>query len=237
MTEPAKPRVRVPARSRRIGQCHRDDCELDAEFEAWLHVNCCAPGVTRAVKMKSSIICCNRHRLDVKDYVLSDRNKDVIATKLIEGGYPEPDFLSARIEFVPLPPTRTVLHAQGPAVAPVPCDRAECERPARWQIKQVFRLAWQKGTGRPLIEALTKMCVCDRCRELVRPRDLMDPEDKAATQAWLVSRGILNADFKTMQVGFEPMVDGEMVDPVQFVGRFQPYDLNTPKAQGATDAG
>lgn len=207
---------------RRSHQCHRDGCDTEAKFAVRLRVNCVAPGVVQPVAMDCSIKVCERHREEVRLFVLSDRNRETIRTSLMEGGYHEPDFMTARLEFVPVAAPvekqeeRTVLHVRGPTVC---CDRAGCANPAKWQIKQRFRMMWQRGKGRPMVEALTNMCVCDKHRNETKAADFLDADSRSATLGWLSKHGVSLPDFDTSEIAFIPMTDGGRVSPKVFVGK------------------
>lgn len=208
--------------NRRAHQCHRDGCDSEANHEVRLHINCVAPGVVEPVHMNSTIKVCDRHKDDklVRDYLLSPRNRDVIMTSLMEGGHHEPDFLTARIEFVPLPRKPLVIEMPKGVI----CDRDGCGKPARFQIKQLFRMMWQRGKGKPLVEALTNLCVCEDHRRETTVADVMDGEGRSATLAFLASRGVAMPDFDTAEIAFEPLLDGKRLDPFVFVGEGQPRD-------------
>jgi hypothetical protein len=212
---------------RRAHQCHRDGCASEAAFAVRVRLNCCAPSVTELVSMNASIKVCPRHRndADVRAYIFSEKNKETIRTSLMEGGHHEPDFLSARIEFVPLPPPKTVLHAQ---TAPG-CDRAGCFEPAGWQVKLRLRMMFQRGKGDHMIETLTNLRVCATHREDTKVEGLLDTEGRSATLAFLAERGFSMPDFDTAEVAFVPLVNGRPVDPRVFVGPDQPTDAIIPK--------
>lgn len=207
---------------RRAHQCHRDGCDSEAEFIVRLRLNCVAPGVVQPVTMDCSIKVCARHKDDVRAYVLSDRNKETIRISLTEGGYHEPDFFTARLEFVPVAvpedkrDVSTVLHVQGRQVC---CDRAGCANPAKWQVKQLFPMMWQRGAGQPMVEALTNICVCDRHRRETRAADFLDEESRSRTLAWLAKHGVSMPDFDRSEIEFLPLIDGRRLDPSVFVGK------------------
>lgn len=87
---------------RRAHQCHAKGCDSEAEFATKMHVNCVSPGLAEIVHMECTVKVCDRHKDKVRPYLLSPRNRAIICTSLMENGHAEPDFLSARIEFVPL---------------------------------------------------------------------------------------------------------------------------------------
>lgn len=215
---------------RRAHQCHSTGCDSEAIYGTKVFLDVVAPGVRYPVRMNGSIQVCERHKnmLVVREYYLNDANREVITTTLVDAGHPEPDFLSARIIFEPL----EVKHAAILAAPPAICDRAGCAKAARWQIKQRFRMLWQKGKGEPQVEVLTKMCVCDEHKAVTTAKDFTDRESLSSTRAWLNSRGVSLPDLKTMEIAFVP-IDGKRVDPKVFVGEDGPRDQFDIKTNGA----
>jgi len=202
-------------------QCHADGCDSQAAYTTKFVFDVAAPGVRYPVRTQCSIQVCERHKDEkaVRAYVLSDKNREQIITATMEGGHPEPDFLTARVIFEPIAPSTLAIHA-----APAPtCDRDGCRNAARWQIKERFRMMWQRGKGEPQVEVLTSLCVCDEHKALSRPADLRDKESKSRTLTWLNARGVSMPDFKTMTLGFVPL-DGKRIDPRAFVGDNGPFD-------------
>lgn len=198
-------------------QCHRDGCDSEALFATKVTLTCRAPGQSEVVKMTSSIKVCARHAVaaDVRRYILSDRNRETILTSLTEGGHLEPDFLSLQVEFEPLETAKVPLIVNRPVLT---CDRAGCTKVAKWQVEELFRMMWQRGRGKPLVRALTNLCVCDEHRHSLKPADLLDPESKSTTLAWLNSREVSMPDFDTMQIDFVPVRSGRRADPRVWVG-------------------
>jgi hypothetical protein len=199
-------------------QCHKDGCTSPAEFSVNLHLGCPSPGLaTRVVSMRCSIEVCEKHKDDVADYVLSDKNKETIAATLIDQGIPEPDFLSARFEFVPIgaPALGTIDEpvARDDQAMPVPgvtgCDREGCSNPAQWRVVQRFRSIAQGGRGEPIIEALTNIHVCTAHKREVKPADFLDPESRQRTLEFLRGQGMLLPDVDHPIIYFMQLVGGE----------------------------
>lgn len=86
-------------------QCHKTGCDSQALYATKFQLDCCAPGARQIIKMNCSIKVCEAHRKEneVRDYLLSPHNRETITTSLMESGYAEPDFLSAKILFEPIP--------------------------------------------------------------------------------------------------------------------------------------
>lgn len=167
---------------------------------------CRAPSADELVRMKCSIDVCSAHRSKVRAYVLSDANKEMIRTKLMEdGGHAEPDFLSAILEFVPIAqPRLTVLHD----AAGIRCDREGCLHQASWQIALKFKMMWQrKESDKPLVAVLTNLCVCDEHRLATTVSDVFDGEGRSKTLGWLNSHGVSMPEMDA-EIEFVPMIDG-----------------------------
>lgn len=200
-------------------QCHKDGCTSPAEFTVDLHLTCPAPGLAaRMISMRCSIEVCAKHQDDVKDYVLSDANKETICASLMDQGVPEPDFLSARFEFKPIeaPALGPVLNPPAAASEPVVvgCDRLNddetpCTNPAKFRVMQRFRALAQRGRGDPICEVLTNMHVCAKHKRQVKPGDFLDPESRATTLAFLRERGMLLPDVDRPIIDFVELVGGE----------------------------
>lgn len=204
-------------------QCHRDGCDSEATMGVKVHVLCRAPGVLPVpLAFDSTIKVCARHAVegDVRKYLMNDKNREAMITGIMEGGFPEPDLLSLRVVFEPLNVGRAPLEI----AAPICCDRAGCSKAAKWQIKRRFRMLWQRGKGKPLVEALTNMVVCDEHKALTRPQDFNDKAGESATRAWLAAKGVSMPDLKTAEVAFEPLDGGKRLQPKLWVGEDGPLD-------------
>ena len=155
--------------------------------------------------MKSSIEVCAKHKDDVRGFVLSDKNQEVIRDSLMDQGLPEPDFLGARFEFVPIgaDPIAAV------ALPVVGCDRAECTNPARWRVVQKFRALAQGGKGPHICEVMTNLNVCSKHKKQVKPADFLDEESRASTLAFLREKGMLLPDVDHPIIDFVELVGGE----------------------------
>ncbi|HSV24364.1 MAG TPA: hypothetical protein VLJ17_15215 [Xanthobacteraceae bacterium] len=175
-------------------KCHWQSCDSGARWQPHLHIECQGVGIGRALSLISTIECCDEHRENVKPYVLSDANREAITTKLMDEGYPEPNFLTARIEFKPI-------EDRGP-VAVETCNREGCTEFARWRIVQAIPHMTKIGD----VERLrTNLVVCDKHKAEVVPADLLDPESKAATHRALKARGLALRSLKRMKLEFEAM--------------------------------
>jgi hypothetical protein len=211
---------------RRKHQCHRDGCDSEASFATKIRVLCRAPGVTPIpLTFDCSIRVCAKHALesDVRKYLLNDKNRETMLTKIVDQGYPEPDLLSLSVTFEPIKAERAPLKID--TARTHCCDRANCSNVAKWQVKRLFRMMWQRGRGKPMIEVLTNMLVCDDCRARVRPQDFPEGE----TRAWLNAKGVSMPDLKTAEVKFEPLVDGKRLQPKLWVGDDGPVHQFAPK--------
>lgn len=193
---------------RRANQCQKSECDSQAEFAVRLHLDLPSPGQpTRQIELQLSMKVCGKHQDDVRPWVLSQENQKALAATLLEQNLPEPDFLTARIEFVPI---------QAEPVAAWPCcDRAECAKPARWQVKQIIPEIGRRGT--PRLEAMTTMLVCDDCRKITTADDFRDDESRGRTWRWLNHQGVLLPDLDKMTIEFVPLdsrVNGHAVAAV-----------------------
>lgn len=193
---------------RRDHQCHKDGCDSQAVYSVDLHLNCPSPGMSHAVSMHSTIQVCEKHKDDVRAYVLSDQNRERIRDGLMDSGLPEPDFFTARIELIPLPKEPLI----DMVIPIIPCDREGCKNPAKWRIKQKFRALWQGGIGAPRAEALTNLYVCDKHKKETKAKDLLDDESRKETTLYLQDQGMLLPDLDGMILEFVP-VDGQ---PLKF---------------------
>jgi hypothetical protein len=214
---------------RRENQCHCEGCDSEAIYGTKLFLDVAAPGVRYPIRMNGSIKVCEQHKSEpsVRAYYLNDRNRETIITHLTEAGHPEPDFLTAKIIFEPMEVRHSVLLA----APPLTCDREGCKRVARWQVKQRFRMFWQKGKGEPQVEALTNIVVCDHHKPLTTASHFKDPESLKSTRAWLNSRGVSMPDLKTSEIAFEP-IDGKRLDRTVFVGGDGPREQFSIDANG-----
>ena len=185
---------------RRLHQCHRDQCDSQAVASCKLHLTCRVPGGHAVVvAMNCSLQVCEKHKDYVRGYVLSPANQESIRTGLMEGGYPEPDFMSARIEFVPLPVEVVVV----PKV--IGCDREGCANPAAWRIKTKIRHIRQRGRGPFAAETLTNIHVCSRHKGEVKAADLLMGDDRANTMKFLNNGGMVLPDLDGMELEFVPL--------------------------------
>jgi hypothetical protein len=165
---------------------------------------------------------CEEHKDKARPWILSPKNREIITTTLMESGQyqGEPDFLTARVELVPI--QASVIEAAGPVAT---CDRGECTKIAAYQIEQRFRMMWQKRTEKPQIKALTNLCVCEEHMSQVKAEDFMDRQSEKITRAMLNSRGISMPDYKTMEIGFVALHNGRKANPVVWTGPDQPADM------------
>lgn len=147
--------------------------------------------------LNSTIEVCDDHREMVKPYALSEENKERLRTWLMEQGYGEPDFLTARVEFQPVnrePIKVQTIHA---------CDRAGCGKLAHWQIRQVFDMPGRSTRA----SALTNFFVCHEHKRMTKPRHL----DKAATLAMLRKHGIYDGSVADrVKLEFAPLQEVEI---------------------------
>lgn len=90
-----------PRDQRRVHQCHFDGCDSAAVYEVHLHIRY---GVRHVAKehLKSTINICDKHRRAAHDFLLSERNKKNISTKLATIGRLTIDWPNAIVEFVPV---------------------------------------------------------------------------------------------------------------------------------------
>lgn len=213
-------------------QCHHVGCDSGARWGVLLHLNCVAPGVVVATHMKSGIEVCDTHKDDklLRDYILSNENRERITTWLMEqGGHPEPDFLTARIEFFAI--ERSVVHAQ-PAIPKPQCDRSDCADLATHQVKLAFRMRYQRGKGQPIIDYLTNRVVCGKHAMMTDKTAFRDAGDLEFIRQSFAKRGLVGADFNNVEVAFISLDGAErdprtgLIDRAKWVGEGQPYDLN-----------
>jgi hypothetical protein len=185
---------------RRSKQCRF--CDTEGKYAINIHINMVSPGLVQPVH--------------------GAKNREIITTTLMESGQyqGEPDFLTARVELVPI--QASVIEAAGPVAT---CDRGECTKIAAYQIEQRFRMMWQKRTEKPQIKALTNLCVCEEHMSQVKAEDFMDRQSEKITRAMLNSRGISMPDYKTMEIGFVALHNGRKANPVVWTGPDQPADM------------
>jgi hypothetical protein len=177
-------------------KCHKDGCDSGARWRAYLHLECPAPGMKRIVGMESSIEVCDQHRDDVRPWMLSAHNREAITVKLMDNGLPEPNFLTARVEFKPV-------HS-APLAVLAPCDREGCTHVAKWRVIQVIpRMGGKIGDA---VRLTTNLCVCEACRPSVKPADLLDPASRAATHRALEQAGVRLRSLNRMKVEFAPLM-------------------------------
>lgn len=171
-------------------------CDSGARWEPHLHLECQAPGFKRLLSFTTGIECCDAHQESVKPYVLSDANRERLTALLIDNGYPEPNYLTARIEFKPAPESRE------PVIAAEPCNRHECTEIARWRIIQVIPHITKVGE---VTRLPTNLCVCDVHKGTVKAADLLDPQSRATTHKTLRERGIGLRSLRRMKLEFEDL--------------------------------
>lgn len=202
-------------------KCHKDGCDAPALDAVRLHLICRAWGVVQPVSMNCSIRVCAEHRDDVRPFVLSPENRKQIVLWLGESGYAEPDFFSARLEFVPI----ASIEPQAPLIVRLEtCDREGCGNPARWQIVQRLRVEAQQGCGEPMLNLLTGLRVCDRHRAETTVADINDNDSRTRTRKYLQGKNVHFPDFKTMTIDFVPLDKSQPVNPIKWVGPKQPFD-------------
>ncbi len=203
---------------RRAHQCHRDNCDSEAVAAVELRIMCCAPGVKELVRMNCSIEVCEKHKDQVREFVLSDRNRKTITNGLTDGGFPEPDFLTAQVMFVPIEKPITILHNPSGQLR---CDRSCCVEPAVWQIALAFKMTWQtRAKDKPLIKSLTDMCVCNEHRDGLQASDLLDdPANRAATVGYLARQGVATPNLTDVEIEFIPIFGDRKIDPSTWAGR------------------
>lgn len=175
-------------------KCHWVGCDSGARWGVKLQIECQGTDERRVLGFKSSIECCDEHRVNVKPWVLSDENREVITTNLMERGYPEPNFITAQIEFLPI--------EREPLLASVPCDRHECTKPAKWRVIQVIP---HISRPRDPVRLTTSLCVCDEHKVDTGPEALLDPESRAITHKALKRRGLTLRSLDRMKLDFEPV--------------------------------
>lgn len=186
-------------------KCHRDGCDSGARWRAYLHLDCAAPGFKHVLGMESTVEVCDKHRDDVRPYVLSPANKETITVSLMDRGYHEPNWLTARIEFRPI--------EREPIIVAIPCDRDGCANPARWQIKQVIS---EIGQRKPRVELTTNLCVCEKHKRETAPADLMDDESRKTTYEYLQKNGVMLPDLDRMALEFVPISGAKIAAAMKF---------------------
>lgn len=175
-------------------KCHWQGCDSGARWGVELHFECQGTDERRLLKFKSSLECCDVHKGQVKPWVLSDANREQITTTMMERGYPEPNYLTAVIEFVPV--------GRDPMVVIEPCNREGCTKHAKWRVIQVIPHLTKPGEKARLT---TNLAVCDEHKAVTKPADLLDPESKAATHKALRKLGVTLHSLNRMRLEFEPV--------------------------------
>lgn len=179
-------------------KCHWKGCDSGARWGCRVHLECQGTDERRLLKFHSTIECCDEHQANVKPWVLSDQNREIITTLLMERGYAEPNFLTANIEFLPI--------GHEPLMVIEPCNRSGCAKPAQWRIVQVI----PHITGAEKAAKLTtNLCVCDEHRQETKAADLLDPASKAATHAFLKRHNLSMRSLNRMRLEFEPLTGGQ----------------------------
>lgn len=182
-------------------KCHKDGCDSGARWATDLHLDCPIPGgAKRALVLRCAIEVCDAHRDDVKPWVLSDKNRETIALTLMDNGFHEPDFLTARIEFAPV---------EGRDIKMVEmCCRAGCTERAKYQIKHRFA---EIGRKEMRFESLTNLWVCEKHKRDTKAADLLlNGAVRKKTFEWLQAQGVLLPDLDRSELEFVPaaaMVD------------------------------
>lgn len=181
-------------------KCHKAGCDSQAEFGVRVHFTCREIGrPAHALSNDSTIKVCARHQDDVRGYLLTPANKENITTGCMENGFPEPDFLSLRVEFIPIVHEPVVIEAN------TRCDRDGCTNPAQWRIVFKVRPLAQGGKGPFRYEVMTKMQVCRKHRKETKPEDFRDPDSIATTRQFMNANGVLLPDLDTMAIEFTPL--------------------------------
>lgn len=180
-----------------IHQCHYTDCDSGARWSVHLHIECQAPGKKHLLAFATTIECCDEHQAKVKAYVLSDENREKLSDLLMDNGYPEPNYLTARIEFRPV--------SREPVIAAENCNRGDCSEIARWRIVQAIPHVAKIGE---VVRLPTNLCVCDRHKDETKPSDLLDPQSRAITHKALRERGLGLRSLNRMRLEFEALRGG-----------------------------
>lgn len=175
-------------------KCHRVDCTSGARWMTELHLECPMPGGAKhLLKFKCAIEVCDAHREDVRPWVLSEENKDRVTMGVMDAGYHEPDFLTARIEFLPIE-GRDIAVLQG-------CCREGCSRIAKYRIKRKFFAIGRRDMA---LEAMTNLWVCEDHKRITKAADLLMGDDRPRTFEWLQAQGILMPDLDRSELEFVP---------------------------------
>lgn len=175
-------------------KCHKIGCDSGARWASDLHLDCPIPGgAKRALVLRCAIEVCDEHRDEVRPYILSEENREKIALSLMDNGFHEPDFLTARIEFVPVV-GRDIRMVQT-------CTREGCTERAAYQLKRRF---FQIGSKAPCLEALTSWWVCEEHKKDTVAADLLAGDGRERTFAWLQAQGIVLPDLDRSELEFIP---------------------------------
>lgn len=201
-------------------QCHRDGCDSEAR---WAMRLCLSAKVTGYKPINfdgmTSIRCCDAHRFAANRYLLDPLHRAEIERAFKETNLPAPDWSSARVEFYPLTaenkPDRTAAKPiEGRQI--IPCDRAECVMPARYQIAvKLWPIGKSKEKAKPA-KILTAFCACETHRKATRAKHLLDDEAKSTMLGELTGRGVPMPDFRGAELEFVALTGGKMTDAAAF---------------------
>lgn len=187
---------------RLVHQCHRDNCDSAAEFGVKVHLTCRRPNEVRLVSMDCTIKVCAKHMQtdDVLAYLRQEQNRETITVSLMDAGFAEPDFLSPRVEFVPI-------LAEPISITTVPCcDRADCHNPAKWSVLLRFRKVGQSKRNPWRAQIDPRLMVCDKHKaDTTAQVVLADEDDRATIKRRLNQRGHGIMDIENAEVVFEPV--------------------------------
>lgn len=206
--------------TRAAHQCHRDGCDTEARWAVRL---CLSAKVTGYKPINfdgmTSIRCCDAHRFAANRYLLDPVHRAEVERAFKETNLPAPDWQSARVEFYPLTEKNEPDRAPPKPVEAsriIPCDRADCVLPARYQIAvKLWRIGQSKATGKPA-KILTAFCVCETHRKATKAKHLLDGEAKSAMLGELTGRGYPMPDFRGAELEFVALTGGRMTDPAAF---------------------
>lgn len=193
----------IVMKSRKMGltdkadvKCHKDGCTSGARWAVKLHLECPTPGgAKQLLSFRATLKVCDDHQPDAQRYILSDDNKRTMTVALLKEGYPEPDWMAARVEFEPI--------EREPITVLPPCDREGCSRAAHWRVRQHF---FEIGRVNSRINAMANLVVCDPCRRETTWKDFVaDDDDRKATFEWLQRQGVLLPDLDRGDLEFLPL--------------------------------
>ena len=161
-----------------------------------------------------------------------------IAAQLKLQNLPDPDFNSMSVEARPIVREKTALEIGFmPKHLVTKCSQilnpnteaqARCSMPAQHQLVLLIRGMGQNKTHRPT-PLLMNLCLCNAHKKELKVEDFQDLKTRSLLTGQLANMGMVMPNFKTLEMDFMPMKNGQPVEISEFQRRYPgPNDVQPP---------